>query len=174
MGEIFDKMCVDLARLSLPELREIAARVQMLLGSSTSGDESLLREIHSCWVELRSGVDCPALVVFLRSKHGAYLVDVAAKFDVFLSDTFGRLKNVERRHIVMTLVGCAIQDLQNSRAPTNFVPVCTMLGNIWNLLERHFPGYAEAGLLRHALVVGSFENGGSNETTEAVEETSGA
>lgn len=146
-----------LPRMTQKELRELNARTSMLLTGATAApgkrerlDVSGMKDTYTVLAdELKKwGANPVPYVALARGKMFPVFRDAVPLLQEYVTTNMKPKNEGVRRRAVRIILGLVVQHVHaHCRAPLSTVTALRALPNFGAIIERQFPGYAEAGLL---------------------------
>jgi hypothetical protein len=148
MNQDLQKVIDALPHLTQAELQSVKARIGFLIKNSVPVETEIsTQELMAldCIVEALSsiGVQFPQVHKLKRQSNQAFQGKVKILFDYF-----GCISKIESCSLLSIGLKLLIEDMKEFNIPISGGSVMRNIGRIPTLMNRAFPGYAEAGLLQ--------------------------
>jgi len=146
-----DQVLALLPSLSPADRAVVISRTQALGVAEIRGKRSPAEEVYVLLASV-VGKGFPPLVRLQKSRTWKSFVTGAEAIIRFVDEVFGTLHYHDRKRVMLVLVRCVVESLNIRRVPLEVWRVSLELGCVWDVVERAYPGYLEAGLLVDVLL----------------------
>lgn len=152
-----DKLLADLPRMSRSDLQQVWARAQALLGSSPPPtnrkhlDDGPVRELYHELVQVMAEgkLRMPPFPVFTKMTLYPIYREGAPIFLEYIDENFKGVKKTERMRLTRILLRAIIFHVRAIPSiPISPTTIIRRIGEVSPIIDRQFPGYREAGLLK--------------------------
>lgn len=160
MPLVADDIIEGLADLPQEKLRDVMQRASFLLdpsgrGTSAPTDEEkitadqrlVLSELETILAGRSNFRQRIPLKVLQKVGKGVFARGVENLMGLIRAD-FGNIKRVETVKVIRVLLGCMATDVARKGGPLGLQAMCHAMVNVTYHVDKNFPGYRRAGLLR--------------------------